>query len=127
VPTNQPSISITLVISAAGKDTSTNTVTYFIIPPPPNDNFANAIKVPVGGTNYLSNNKIATLETNEPVHAGISSERASLWWNYTPTVNTNVLIDTGGSNIRTVLGVYTNSTLSTLQQVASAVGSSSRP
>ena len=124
VPTGQTSVTITMVISAPDKDTSTNSVTYFTFPPPPNDNFTNATKAPVGGTNYLTNNKRATLEPNEPVHAGVASAVASLWWDYTPVVNTNVLVDTVGSLFRTVVAVYTNSSLATLQPVASAAGSS---
>jgi hypothetical protein len=127
VPTNQASVTINMVISAPGKDTSTNTVTYFIVPIPANDNFANAFKVPVNGTNYITNNKKATLELSEPTHAGVNTARGSLWWNYTPTVNTNLLIDTGGSGVRTIIAVYTNSTLSTLQPVVSATGTDSRP
>ena len=73
VPTNQPTVTITLIVSAPGKDTATNVVTYLVIPVPPNDYFTNATKVPVAGTNYFTNNKRATLETNEPVHANVSS------------------------------------------------------
>jgi len=123
VPTGQASVTISMVISAPDKDTSTNAVTYFTFAPPPNDNFTNATKVPLGGTNYFTNNKRATLEPGEPVHAGIASAVASLWWNYTPAVNTNVLVDTVGSFFRTVVAVYTNSSLVTLQPVVSAAGS----
>ena len=117
VPTGQTSVTITMVISAPDKDTSTNVVTYFTFAPPPNDSFTNATKVPLGGTNYLTNNKRATLEPNEPMHAGVASAVASLWWNYTPAVNTNVLVDTVGSLFKTVVAVYTNNALATLQPV----------
>jgi hypothetical protein len=123
VPSNQSSVTITLVISATNKVTSTNVVTYSTVPPPPNDYFTNATKVPVGGTNYVTNNKRATLETNEPAHAGDAAAISSLWWNYTPAVNTNVLVDTAGSAFSTVVAVYTNNTLPALQPVASSVGS----
>src|SRR5262249_40136369 len=49
-----------------------------------------------------------------------------LWWNFTSPINTNVLIDTGGSDFTTILAIYTNTTLATLSSVASAVGTSSR-
>lgn len=130
-PIGPTTITIPVVVSAPGKTNSTNSVTYVIIPPPPNDYFTNATKVPAGGTNYFTNNKKATLETNEMSHAGISTVAASLWWNYTSPVATNVLIDTGGSGFQTVVAVYTNlpgsNTISTLQSVASAVGTSTRP
>ncbi len=125
VPSNQASVTITLVISATNKVTSTNSVTYITVAPPPNDYFTNATKVPVGGATYLTSNKRATLEPGEPVHAGVYTVAASLWWNYTPTATTNVLVDTVGSDYRTVVAVYTNSTLATLAPVASAVGSAS--
>ncbi len=127
VPTNQSSITINMIVSAPGKETNLTSVTYFIVPVPPNDNFTNAIKVPVAGTNYFTSNRRATIEPFEPVHAGITTVAASLWWNYTPTVNTNVLVDTGSSSFRSVVAVYTNQTLATLVPIASAVGSVSRP
>jgi hypothetical protein len=127
VPTNLSSIALTLVVSAPGKDTMTNIVTYFIVPLPLNDNFASATKVPAAGTNYLTNNKRAGLETNEPAHGNIGSAAGSLWWNYTPAVNTNVLVDTGGSAVRTIVAVYTNNTLVNLQAIASSAGTLTRP
>lgn len=131
VPLGSPSITIPIVVSAPGKETSTNSVTYTVIGLPPNDYFTNATKVPVGGTNYLTSNTRATLETNEMAHAGVSSATASLWWNYTSPVTTNVLVDTGGSSFSSVVAVYTNlpgsNTIGTLRSVASAVGTPSRP
>ncbi|HEX5218915.1 MAG TPA: M36 family metallopeptidase [Verrucomicrobiae bacterium] len=125
------SVTIPVVVSALGKTNSSNSVTYVIIPLPPNDYFTNATKVPAGGTNYFTSNKRATMETNEMAHAGVSSVAASLWWNFTSPVATNILIDTGGSGFQTVVAVYTNlpgsSTINTLQPVVSAVGTATRP
>jgi hypothetical protein len=126
VPTNQSSITITMVVSAPGKTNSTNSVTYIIIAPPPNDYFTNAIKVPAAGATYFTSNKRATMEVGEPAHGGVSSAAASLWWNYTPSVNTNILIDSGGSRIRSIVAVYTNSVLTNLVAVVSAVGGAGR-
>lgn len=125
-PTNVNTLTITAIISAPDKTTSTNTATYYVFAPPPNDDFANATKVPSAGTNYFTSNKRATIETNEPTHAGIESRAASLWWNYTAAANTNLLVDAGGSSFRTIVAVYTNNTLSSLQPVASAVGAFGR-
>jgi hypothetical protein len=126
-PTNPVPVTITMVVSAPDKLTITNVVTYFVVAPPPNDHFTNAAKVPAAGTNYLTSNRRATLETGEPVHAGVGSVVASLWWNYIPTASaTNVLVDTGLSDFRTVVAVYTNNSLATLQPVVSAVGNASR-
>jgi hypothetical protein len=93
-------------------------VNYTIVPPPPNDFFTNAIKVPAAGTTYLENNTFASLETREPLHAGVTNVVASLWWVWTPATDTNVLVDTTGSAVDTALAVYTGNTLSSLVPVA---------
>lgn len=118
-PSTSTNVTLTLVITAPGKDPATNVIAYSIIQPPPNDFFTNSIKVPAAGSNYVTLNKAATLETGEPVHAGVQSVAASLWWTYTPAVNGSVLIDTAGSQVDTVVGVYTNNTLASLKLVVS--------
>lgn len=122
-------VTLTVVIAAPGKDTTTNQVTYTIVPIPLNDNFTNATKIPAAGASYVTNNKRATTEPNEPAHAGVTSVAASLWWNFTPTNNATVLVDTAGSGVNTVLAIYTNNTLATLAKVAAAddVGSRAQP
>src|SRR5437773_1939484 len=120
VPTNISSITISLVISAPGKLTSTNLIHYDIIPLPANDNFVDAIKVPPAGALYISNNKFATTETGEPKHAGVAASSASLWWTWSSGVTTNVLVDTGTSLFDSVIGVYTGSQVGSLSNVASA-------
>ena len=127
VPSNQTSVTITIAISAPDKQPATNVVTYLIFPPPPNDDFADAIKVPAAGADYISNNKRATIEPNEPLHAGDTDVAGSLWWNYTPTTDGSILVDTVGSDFRSVVAVYTNSVLSTANQaVVSSIGSAAR-
>ncbi len=113
-------VTLTLTITAPGKDPSTNVVVYSIVPLPANDNFTNATKVLANGGSFLTNNKRATTEDSEPGHAGVESAAASLWWQFTPTNNATVLIDTAGSAADTIVAVYTNSTLATLQSVVSA-------
>ncbi|MBI3415833.1 MAG: M36 family metallopeptidase [Verrucomicrobia bacterium] len=120
VPTTTNTVTLTLIISAPEKDTSTNVVTYSIIPVPANDNFTNAIKVPTLGANYLSNNKVATTEPGEPRHAGLATAGASLWWVYSAPNDSDLLIDTAGSGFDTVIAVYTGSSLKSLKNVASA-------
>ncbi|HUL51342.1 MAG TPA: protease pro-enzyme activation domain-containing protein, partial [Candidatus Nitrosotalea sp.] len=120
VPSSASTLSITLVATAPGEIGVTNTVNYLVIAPPSNDNFANATKVPVAGGTYVSNNRFATIEQGEPEHAGDTNYAASLWWLWSPTTSTNVLIDTTGSAVDTVVAVYTGSTLSGLKSVASA-------
>lgn len=113
-------VTLTLVITAPGKDPSTNQVVYAIVPLPANDNFTNATKVIANGGSFITNNKRATTESGEPVHSGVASAAASLWWQFTPTNNATVLIDTAGSAADTIVAVYTNTTLATLQPVISS-------
>jgi len=122
VPTTGDSVTINMVITAPGKDPSTNSVTYLIVPTPSNDHFTNSLKVPVTGDYYLANNRRATTEMLEPDHDSVPSADHSLWWKYTATSSTNVLVDSGGSDFRAIVAVYTNTTLATLQPVASAAG-----
>lgn len=60
----------------------------------------------------------ATLETNEPIHAGVAGG-ASVWWRWTPAASGWVQIDTAGSNFDTLIGVYTGSVLIDLTAIAS--------
>ncbi len=69
---------------------------------------------PVGAEGNTSG---ATAEAGEPPHAG-ESAAASLWWTWTAAAGGLVTIDTHGSEIDTVLAVYTGSTLGTLVPVA---------
>jgi len=126
VPSGATNVALTIRVEAPGKVPSTNAVGYVVIPPPINDHFTNAIKVPAGGARYLTDNSLATLEVGEPLHGNVPSVAGSLWWNYTASTRTNVLLDTGGSDIWTVLAVYTNNVLTNLSPVAYAVGATHR-
>ena len=117
VPSTTNNVTLEFVIKALDKTNSTPIVTYSVVPIPVNDHFANATKAPAAGALYLSNNKYATRETGEPAHAGLLGAGASLWWNWTPASSTNVLLDTSGSEIDTVLAVYTGVYLTNLTRV----------
>ena len=123
VPASPGLLTVTVVAAATNKIGATNVVTYTIVPPPSNDNFVNATKVPAEGGFILSNNRFATIETNEPFHGGLTTVAASLWWAWSPTGNTNVLVDATGSAIDAVVAVYSGNDLTRLQPVAAAVGS----
>jgi len=116
VPAATNPVTLTVTVSAPGEIGGTNIVTYSVVPPPPNDFFTNATKVPSGGGLYLANNRFATMETDagEPRPAGVTGAAGSLWWAWTPVSSTNVFVDTTGSAIDTVLAVYTGNTLATL-------------
>ena len=110
------------MVTAPEKTNSTNFVTYLLVPAPPNDMFANSLKVSSSGSSIFTSNKRATLEKNEPVHANDASATGSLWYNFVPPVTADVLVDTGGSDYTTVVAVYTNNFLTNLVSVVSAIG-----
>jgi hypothetical protein len=119
VPASTNPLTMTVVATAPGKIAVTKVINYSVAPPPPNDYFTNAIKVPAGGGLYRSNNRFATLEPHEPPPDGSLTAAGSLWWAWTPTSNTNVFIDLTGSRIDTVLAVYTGNSLTNLTPVVS--------
>jgi len=99
---------------------ATNTVRYVVVPRPANDNFTNAFKIAAEGAVILATNNYASMEPGEPLHALVPTVAASVWWTWSPAVNTNVLIDLAGSSFDPVLAVYTGSTVTNLQPVAAS-------
>jgi len=85
---------------------------------PFNDDFAT--RAPLSGTSLVvrSCNTLGSTEAGEPAHAGVSGT-ASLWYEWTPSSSSQVTIDTVGSDVDTVLGVYTGDSLASLVSVAS--------
>jgi Lysyl oxidase len=84
---------------------------------PVNDNFSNAVVVTNLPFNYTEFNNCATKQTGEPNHLGVASGH-SVWFNWTPSSNQTIVINTKRSDFDTILAVYTGSTLSTLTAVA---------
>jgi fungalysin metallopeptidase (M36)/List-Bact-rpt repeat protein/fungalysin/thermolysin propeptide len=123
VPPGAPFITIPISVRAPGKTNVTLSVTFPTIPPPPNDFFTSSTKVPNTGQKYTTSNARATIEPGEPSHANDPSVAASLWWNYAPPVSGSVLVDSGGSDIPTIVAVYTGNSVSNLTKIASARGS----
>ena len=120
VPTNLTTVTLVANISATNKESASISANFTIIGLPTNDNFTNAIKVSPSGATYVSNNKLATMENGEPAHGGVSTASSSLWWSFAPTINGPVLVDAAGSTFNSIIAVYTNTTLATLGEVASA-------
>lgn len=85
---------------------------------PANDDFSNsAVLNTTTNISVSVTNIVATVEPGEP-KIGNSSPSHSVWWNWTPSSDGVVTINTKGSNCKTLLGVYTGSSLSSLTQVA---------
>jgi subtilisin family serine protease len=127
VPTEVSSVMMEILVEAPNKQRRVVTVTYNIEPPPPNDDFVNALKIAPEGTRITSNNRLATIEPGEPFHADVPSVAATLWWNWSSPNDTLVLIDTAGSSFDTVIGVYTGNQLFELTEVASIDDVNGRP
>jgi hypothetical protein len=100
---------------------------------PSNDNFSGALSLPVGDQ-VMGNNVDATHETGEPTPAaGVLTESdcgsindgpnctTSVWYTFTPSSSGSYIIETCdlGTDVDTVLAVYTGSTLGTLNEVPS--------
>ncbi len=84
---------------------------------PFNDDFATRARVSGSNVAIRSVNTGATSET-EPAFAG-QTAGATLWWEWTPTVTSNVRVSTAGSSYDTLLGIFTGTTLDALTAVAS--------
>jgi len=95
-------------------------VTYRAVIRPGNDNFANAVKIPPAGGTVSGSNEYATIEPAEPFHGDNPLVAASLWWTWSPTNHTPVLMDTAGSSFEPVLAVYTGAALEILSPVAAS-------
>lgn len=98
---------------------------FFIyeLPPPANDNFANAAvipKVPYPDTplDGRSDAFASTVESGEPTPDCSGDKlKNSVWYAYTPSVNGSISLSLNYHPDSQVLGVYTGSSLGTLTQV----------
>ncbi len=120
LPTTPGPFGITFTVTAPGKTALTQTVGYNIASPPLNDNFADALDLPSAGGTVLWTNRFATIEPLEPKHASTPSAAASVWWNWVPAADARTIVDLAGSSFDTLVAVYTNSSLTSLKEVASA-------
>jgi hypothetical protein len=85
---------------------------------PANDNFANAMPLSgATGSAAAVSSVYATREAGEPIHAGYRGD-TSVWYAWTAPANGTVTFDTFGSDIDTMLGIYTGTGVSALTQVA---------
>jgi hypothetical protein len=88
------------------------------VAPPPNDNFANAVALAGLPVSAAGSNVAATGQTGEPDHAGDLAD-GSVWWRWTSPLSGLVQIDTYGSGLDTLLGVYTGTAVNALGEIAS--------
>ena len=119
VPTNLTSLQVTWHISAPGWLDATNSVSYPVVLPPPNDNFASRIAISNSPCQMrvIGSNLNASMEVGEPIQYGEIATH-SVWWSWTAPSNAPVKITTYGSSFDTLLAVYTNQTIPSLGLVA---------
>ena len=85
---------------------------------PPNDAFSDALVVDAAPFSAIAFSDCATLETAEPIHAGVTNGH-SLWYTWTPVSNHTAVLTTKRSDFDTVLAVYTGESIDQLTLVAS--------
>ncbi len=90
--------------------------TLLIKSPPANDNFANALPLPLNAE-ITTSSLGASLELNEPSPNG-SARGHSLWWILDPRFAGLLSISTTGSTFPTVVRLYTGLDLTTLSSVS---------
>lgn len=92
-------------------------ITLRDVSPPDNDDFAHAAVLEGALVSARGSNEQATREDGEPRHGG-GLGGASVWWSWTAPESGAVSLSTRGSEIDTVLGVYTGKSLHGLNVVA---------
>ena len=83
-----------------------------------NDNFADC--TPIGGQtfNATANNAQASKEAGEPNHGGNSGGH-SLWWSWMAPAGGSLVVDTLGSDVDTLLSIYTGDSVAGLTKATS--------
>ncbi|MGH7184654.1 MAG: carboxypeptidase regulatory-like domain-containing protein, partial [Pseudomonadota bacterium] len=87
-------------------------------PPAANDDFADAQLISGSLGSLTDDNAGATRETGEPVHAGRTGG-TSIWYRWTAPITGTFTFTTMGSEINTLLAVYTGAGVGALTAVAS--------
>jgi subtilisin family serine protease len=85
-----------------------------VVPPPPNDNFANRIALTGSTANATGTNIGATGEVGEPAQSGPIN---SSWWSWTAPTSGNYTFDTRGSGFDTYLSLFTGTNLPSLNLI----------
>jgi hypothetical protein len=106
-------------IAVDGKGGSVGPTQLEIEAPPANDDFARAQSLgTVLPSQWWGSNRFASVEPDEPDIGGVPGGH-SVWFTWAAPRTGEVEIDTCGSAIDTLLGVYTGSSLTSLSPVAS--------
>jgi hypothetical protein len=98
---------------------SISNATLTITKPPVNDLFAHATVISGTSVSVTGTNVGATTETGEPDPAGASVGK-SVWWSWTAAASGTISVNTHGSIITTVLGVYTGTSVGALKTIVAS-------
>jgi subtilisin family serine protease len=120
VPTNLPSLNVNLLVSAPSRSDYTNLLTYPVVLPPPNDDFANRIAITNCQGAVNGSCAGSTIEPGEPIHANAQINE-SVWYSWIAATNGPVLIE-ATAGYYTILAVYTGPSISNLSLVADQIG-----
>jgi Ca2+-binding RTX toxin-like protein len=88
--------------------------------PPPNDAFAARQVVPAIPFEHSTSTVEATLEPGEPQPVCTDSTERTVWYEYTPSADQVVAVDTTGSDFDTIVVVYSGSSFPDMDTVACA-------
>jgi len=88
-----------------------------VVPPPPNDAFADARSI--GSLPYSDTVDMlaSTLEAGEPTPSGLGAFQGTAWWSFTVQQSGPLLVGTVGCCGTTNLGVYTGNAVESLTEV----------
>ncbi|MGD0087980.1 MAG: protease pro-enzyme activation domain-containing protein [Verrucomicrobiota bacterium] len=115
----QPGLNLikTSAVDQAGNVSATVTVEVnYLVQPPANDFFVNAIPLSGNSGTILATNTAATKEVGEPNPAGNPGGK-SLWWTFIPPSDGVFTLNTTNSSFDTILGLYTGTNVANLTTI----------
>jgi subtilisin family serine protease len=113
-----PVAGTTYHIAVGSKDDVEGLIMFTVGLAPANDDFVNSKLISGSSFSVDGSTLNASNELNEPLLVGEQSE-ATVWFTWTaPTSGTYVVTTQGGTNFDSLLGVYTGTSLATLQLIA---------
>lgn len=113
-------IGTTYRIAVDGKGGAAGSI-EIAVNPAKNDHFANMFTITGGSGTATGSNRGATVEAQEPAHAG-GPAATSIWYFWTAPLTGDASFTTEGSTFDTRLAIYTGGSPGTLTPVASAAG-----
>jgi Pro-kumamolisin, activation domain/Divergent InlB B-repeat domain len=105
-------------VDEAGNISPTTTAQVnYLIQPPANDYFVNAIPLTGDAGTVVATNTLASKEVGEPNPAGNPGGK-SLWWSFTPPQDGVLTLNTTNSTFDTIMGLYTGTNVANLTTIA---------